>query len=70
MNTLGTVIFGLIFVAVIGLVVTAYRNRHNVSTFVAGVSYDLMSNEQRGATDAIVEYRAAKKLEEQPSGEG
>ncbi len=29
-----------------------------------------MSHEQKGATEAIVEYRAAKKLEEQPSGEG
>ncbi len=70
MNSLGVIIFGLIFVAVIWLVVAAYRNRYNASTFVAGVTYDLMSKEQKGATEAIVEYRAAKKLEEQPSGEG
>ncbi len=69
MNTLGVIIFGLIFVFVIWLVVSAYRNRYNVSTFVAGMTYDLMSQEQKGATEAIVEYRAAKKLEEQPSGE-
>ena len=70
MNTLGVVILGLIFVFVIGLVGAAYRNRYNASTFVAGVTYDLMSHEQKGAMEAIVEYRAAKKLEEQPSGEG
>ncbi len=69
MNTLGVIIFGLVFVAVIWLFVAAYRNRHNVSTFVAGATYDLMSKEQKGATEAIVEYRAAKRLEEQPSGE-
>ena len=69
MNTLGVIIFGLIFGFVIWLVVAAYRNRHNVSTFVAGVTYDLMSQEQKGASEAIVEYRAAKKLEEQPSEE-
>ncbi len=69
MNTLGVIVFGLIFVFVIWLFVAAYRNRYNVSTFVAGATYDLMSTEQKGATEAIVEYRAAKKLEEQPSGE-
>ena len=70
MNTLGAILLGLVLVAVIGLVIAAYRNRHNVSTFIAGMTYDVMSPEQKGATEAVVEYRAAKKLEEQPSGEG
>ncbi len=35
MNTLAVIIFGLIFVFVIGLVVAAYRKRYNASTFVA-----------------------------------
>ena len=69
MNTLGVIIFGLIFVAVIWLFVAAYRNRHNVSTFVAGATYDLMSKEQKGATEAVIEYRAAKMLKVQQSGE-
>lgn len=69
MNTLGIIIVGLIFVFVIWLVAAAFRNRHNVSTFVAGTTYDVMSPAQKGATEAVVEYRAAKKLEEQASDE-
>ena len=69
MNTLSVTILGLILVFVTWLFATAYRNRYNVSTFVAGMSYDVMSHDQKGATEAVVEYRTAKKLEEQPSEE-
>ena len=70
MNTLGIIIFGMILVFTLWIVFAAFRNRHNVSTFIAGTTYDVMSHTQKGATQAVVEYRAAKKLEEQASDEG
>ena len=70
MNTLGIIIFGLVIVFTLWIIFAAFRNRHNVSTFVAGTTYDVMSHAQKGAIETVVEYRAAKKMEEQASDEG